>query len=761
MKHTKTYKILILLVSCLFVLTACRQEEVWEKPTLGVFLEVKPPQMTEKQVTTRGDVKNEKESEIKSLYIFVYESETATQPLYYSNKLNTTSHTVDLTNDNVAVYAIANVEDATFTGNESAQELESFKYIPKQELICTDVPSTGMPMICKKTGVNLSEGGIVELPMKALMARVDMNLKLSSMIMDAVNNYPQMTITKMEMGNIPTGVAFSYGNKTDFTGEIQPKTITWNVDKPQTIYNNYGEINSTFYIYENMQGTADADTYFAQDSNGLDKVAENARSNYKPELAKVESIDDKASYLKFTGEYINYHGVVNTASFLLYLGANHTDDFNVECNHQYKNNITITGLKKSNSSGLGDVSFDARVEIQKGTSGYFFYTNLLHERELDAHFNVLPMDVYIESDFENPHVTVTIQDDCEWIRIERIPQATMAASGYKAYTGIRDWFTTDLMGKLQKQASCYHRDRIYFYIDENISTSKRNATVTLTYTDNAGHTSTQNVVFEQVGLLPVNLEYSGKAYTLYIESTEEYLNHYDPLNEYKNAHVYEGLPWGSNNNTNNYNSDDVVYYYGFTATKNILEKAGLSYVPNRKLTEVPTFAAEYCNNKNKRNPNGSPITERTANTGIWYLPAIREMETIMKQYFLAIPVFQNSFYWSSAAAKKGSGFLGLGTAEENTRARATRVKITYNGSDAVFNYYQSGSKNDDHNYNTTTDYNYTIAGTPTIGNYNGYAGCNGSEFRGGRALRTEKFRVRAAYMPPEGYIVTEDGLEKQ
>ena len=746
-------KILTLLLGCLLFLTSCRQEESWESSSNITRLEVVSPQMTIKDVT-RGDVKNDKESEIKSLYILIYASESATKPLYYSHKLDAESHVVTLTNDNVVVYAIANVEDGTITGTETPQELEGITYIPRQQLVCTDVPSTGMPMVCKKVGVNLSQGGIVELPMKALMARVDLNLKLSSEHVDVINNFPQMTITKMELGNIPTGVAFSYNQTTNFEdGGIKPITISWNIDKPQTIYNNYGEINYTFYMYENIQGI-----YNAYNKND---VPDNSKANYKPIVARDNNIDKKASYLKFTGEYVNYNGSAHMASYTLFLGANHTNDFNVECNHQYKNNITITGLKKSNLSGEGDVSFDARVEIQKGTGGYYFYTNLLHERELDAHFNVLPMDLYVESDYNNPKVTVTIPNDCEWIRIERIPQKTMEENDYAAYTGIQKWFTTSLLTSLSTNATCSNRDRIYFYIDENISLSKRSATVELTYSDNNGNSSKQNVIFEQVGLLPVSVLYNDKLqYTLYIESTEEYLNHYDPLNKYNSGHVYAGLPWGDNKGTGNYDGDNTIYYYGYTATANILAQAGISYDSKRILKEVPTFAAEYCNNKNKRGANGSPVAKRDEKTGIWYLPAIREMENIMREYFLVVPEFQNNFYWSSAAAKKSGGILNLGTAEETSYARATRVKITYNGTAPVFNYYQSGSKNSDHNWNSAVNYDYVISGYPTIGNYNGNAGCNGSEFRGGRAPRANKFRVRVAYLPPTGYTVTDEGLKR-
>ena len=62
------------------------------------------------------------------------------------------------------------------------------------------------------------------------------------------------------------------------------------------------------------------------------------------------------------------NGAKNVATYTLYLGSNHTDNFEVKRNYQYKNNITITGLTKTSlpgqyvgSNGTVNVyGFDAR-----------------------------------------------------------------------------------------------------------------------------------------------------------------------------------------------------------------------------------------------------------------------------------------------------------------------------------------------------------------------------------------------------------------
>ena len=80
------------------------------------------------------------------------------------------------------------------------------------------------------------------------------------------------------------------------------------------------------------------------------------------------------------------------------------------------------------------------------------------------------------------------------------------------------------------------RDRVYFYIDENLSTTEnRRVTVTLIYKENGKEIKRHTEVLEQVHLLPVNMRDGG---TLYMEQYEEYLDHYDPLDEYSTDQVY-------------------------------------------------------------------------------------------------------------------------------------------------------------------------------------------------------------------------------
>lgn len=193
---------------------------------------------------------------------------------------------------------------------------------------------------------------------------------------------------------------------------------------------------------------------------------------------------------------------------------------------------------------------DARVNITEQNNP--FYLSMLRERDHDAHFCITPLDVYLFEEDENPKMKVSIADpeSHTWIRMERVPAENMEngtlsadmstdthlATGQKwtAGNGKRKYFTTDLVTNTLAQNTEYtisrSRDRIYFYLDENLSTKDRTATVNISYTDNNTQTPrTRTIEIVQHGLLPVQWYYEGRLQgTIYVEAYEEYISHYDP-----------------------------------------------------------------------------------------------------------------------------------------------------------------------------------------------------------------------------------------
>lgn len=731
----KISKYIYIIIICLCA-TACTQDDDYVTYNEGsLAFDFKAKGMSVKEVTTRGaDAKDTDESRINSLHIFLFDSNgnylTYDGEPGYMNVGNNTSPKLAQTSfanataaRTATIYAVANMESWVFADNNSdgkpdafnnLSDLQNYVYTPKNYTDLLEIPDADnngikdMPMVGMKTGQDLTvESGIIEVEMRALMARVDINISIDSKYSDVANDFPQLSLSNVEMVGIPQSVAFTATND----GGTTNVTTTSKALKPEnkTIYNHNGSYSFTYYVFENMQQPK-AYTY----PTG---IKDNEKQAHKPLRAQ-----DKATSFKFTGEYTDYNGAKNVATYTLYLGSNHTDNFEVKRNYQYKNNITITGLTKTSlpgqyvgSNGTVNVyGFDARVDIDLSASK--FYVSMFRERDIDVHASIVPMDIY--TDGSNVQVSIENPSTASWVRMEYVSPSQMQANSYRPYTGIRDYFTTDLVTNTLRNNhtinNCGNRSRIYFYVDENVQISggqpapAREATILI----KSGGV-TKEIVLKQPGLRKVTFTSGSTNYVLYIEEYEEYLNHYDPLDPYNNTtQMFEGLPWSSQSGgvgigyATESGDNAEIYVDGITLTDAILSKYNES---DRKYTSKPITAAEYCVNKNKRDANGNHVTTN----GTWYLPAIRELENILKTYYAVFEDFQYYFYWSSAPAKKRQ-FLWYTEATEY--ARATKA---YKTSDNEFDYRPSDSGNEFTNHNGT----------------------------GGYAKRTEALRIRAAYKP--------------
>ena len=352
------------------------------------------------------------------------------------------------------------------------------------------------------------------IDLKALMARIDVNIQLNSDITD--NRLPSMLLTRWTVKNVPTQVAFAEptdNSETNLTNDTKKDII--GSERTQQIYNNQGNIAFTFYMFENRQNPNGTTITYP------DGIEEYQKQRYKPQLA-----NDNATYVEIQSEYTTYNNATYTVTYKLYLGSNHTDNFQVKRNHQYKNDITIKGLlgrdyADTETEEGEKYTFDARVNVSEEANKY--YIAMLRERNHDAHFCVTPMDVYLFDESTNPSMTIEFENGTDldngqpWIRMEKICATDMESgnvsnSGFTAYdpqnnpngthlatgtawtagNGKRAFFTTDLvtntLAETGKTITINNsRDRVYFYIDENLSDSEdRTAVVKLTYTDANG-----------------------------------------------------------------------------------------------------------------------------------------------------------------------------------------------------------------------------------------------------------------------------------
>lgn len=633
-------------------------------------------------------------------------------------------------------------------------------YIGKEKL-SLGIPENGIPMV-GETKMNLTDNvnksHIVELT--SLMARVDVNIRLESDITD--RNYPSLTLMDWTAKNLPVKGAFTAPLFDAQTGDEVPgeegtlwadwtKSITTPLQK--TIYNKNGEISFSFYMFENIQKAEwkvdKGEEWYDEtqlNENGLypKEILENPDKIYQKQRYKPYLANKNATAVELHAFYSTYNETGSGAAtyevrYTLYLGANYTDNFEVKRNHKYENNITIKGLTQVGTNP-DHITFDARVNVKDQDNKY--YIAMLRERNHDAHFCVTPMDVYLFEDVEDSNVNPTMEvilgevpegsetpsSIPDWIRMEKICAAdmevgTVTQSGFTEYVspdngthlatheawyagnGKRAFFTKDLLKNPEKLAEKGKRvridntrDRVYFYIDENLKLVDREAIVTLIYKENGTEKKRRTITIGQTHLLPVQLR-DNKG-TIYMERYEEYLDHYDPLDEHITEQIYDGLPWAELNTTlydktferlADQNDDWCEQPYlvindGLEYTSYFIAMSGDQSVMT--LNSKPLSALQYCHNRNKRNDDGtirySCVRDRywnlippgyvyyyreEFNEAKWFLPGIRQMEDALTQYYTTFAEFQEKYYWSCSVAEA----WGQTDGQNPKYARATKV----------------------------------------------------------------------------------------
>lgn len=781
-------------VAAMLLPAACTTEEDFGGNTVphgdGFTIEAVCQNMLPQQVATRSAIaKDEDEKRINQLYLFFFDKDgnylesTDDKKFtpYMAPPQNTTNVSVptDAFEDpseagKAIIYALANVAPEVIADNDNdgypdnfprggkdgktpKDLFDEFVYDPVSYTSgthddITALPSTGMPMVGRtKTTVNLTEKGNLTMQLKALMARIDINISIDSDHSDESGRLPRLSIAEWGVHNMPTAVPLTEPDNglTELT-TADPYRDATGIQSNAVVYNHGEAATITFYMFENMIAPNIDPEEYEYPAGVVEDVD---KQRWKPELVNEDS---KATYFTMKAYYTTYNGdpslpagqdnTTIEAEYTFYLGKDAVKDFKVMRNRHYANNIVISGLTRVGNNP-DHITFDARVNITEQNNP--FYLSMLRERDHDAHFCVTPLDVYLFEEDANPQMTVTLGDDANdaqgrpWVRMERVPAENMRegtlpanvsekkylATGKKdgkewtAGNGKRRYFTTDLVTNELAKNTLYtittSRDRIYFYLDENLSTKDRTATVNIEYTDDNTQTPrTRTIEIVQHGLLPVQWYNEGKLQgTIYVEAYEEYISHYDPLNEFEGDYIYDGLEWGCDGITLAFSEINDEWTlgskHGAEATQRIISRAGQSTMT---LNDKPRSAAEYCYNKNKRDARG--LVQNMSNSSGWFLPGISQLESILTTYYNNYPEFQNNFYWSSAAAKRRI-LGGLDYYEDNMYARATKAL--------------SGG-------------GYAESDWDDI-----YTSENGTT---GKAPRTGTFlRIRAAYVPPSGVTI--------
>ncbi|WP_289289712.1 fimbrial protein [uncultured Muribaculum sp.] len=693
-------------------------------------------------------------------------------------------------------------------------DLQKWVYAPKLRTAegtdITQLPKAGMPMIGMLKGVDLSKAsGNTVIPMKALMARVDIRVTLDPNQESTDGRLPQLTIKEYGVMNMPTTVPYTMPDtvaqkSTPVLGEGElEKEIKVTLENPIVINKNtHDQDVFTYYTYENIQypdkGAIRADGTHAYNDDGVltfpaGVTTAKEKQRWKPTIA----YKDRASAMVLRGSYVTHQGLTYEAEFKVFMGQNTIDDFKVKRNHKYVNNITIHGLDYVRNSDDNTYTFDGRVNVKTDNPVYLAIVN---ERKVDAHASVRPMDVWFllrepsksgeplkKVDwYSEVEVSIVDPDKCGWVRMELVPRSVMEKAGFKAGTGARDYFTTDLVTNTlagndrviiradkDNNDPNYEqsRSRVYFYIDENVTPNAqgeildRIAKVKIVYRKRESENGPildereRILEIEQRGLKKITYSHpsGGTIDDTYMEYYEEYLEHYDPLDQHTMpGELYEGMPWGVEGTRydrvqtgtspilgrptyDNYSGEivnyirrslDYVYDKGLEATQWVLfRRRGINDYVSMSTVKLyndapPVTAFHYCYGKNKRNADGSVPSPKNDNyqnieNGGWYLPGIRELERALTEYYLTFPDFRGNFYWSASAAQNLDDD-GDGDRDGANRARATKAIVE--GSSV--RYAESGGSN----------------------SANNYPGTNNDK---GRAERSRNLRVRAFYKLPK------------
>ena len=291
---------------------------------------------------------------------------------------------------------------------------------------------------------------------------------------------------------------------------------------------------------------------------------------------------------------------------------------------------------------------------------------------------------------------------------------------------------------------------VWIYVDECTAASeakdaKRSATIRVTY-----GTGNSDVTFKPLGEInyTINqhklfkLTYEGRTY--HIEHEEEYLHNFDAETAYgdeSNKTEFQGMEWGlpeielshlhealfitytpkgwteildffmqllgagtMEEFCNNAVKKSVNPVYDFYLTRDGVKKItprdyqGIAFnqeiaahlsgktdvnakIEKIQLDEIPKSAFAYCYNRNKRKADGNVVAID------WFLPAIDEIEDIMKSGHSYFDDFHGKYYWSCqpsyimnnfSISMSGENLTGTFFIENKDRARATKAELGEN-----------------------------------------------------------------------------------
>lgn len=596
-------------------------------------------------VATRA-AKQGDESKISSyaMAIFHVENDEATDCVYYEyhSSGNQLLFTIERptsryeTGDKYAIYVFANMPGMeefqnTYT-TASLNDMLSKRY----DIVDLDIPDNGFPMIGSlgdyfSTDIDMDgkefvmspttgeepprlgsyvDGELVwdevttlNVPMKALYAKMNFHIEVRpDQMIEGSSFPPQFELKSYKLVNVPASVDFNKSTNADSDVEGAENNVGVLSDitfEMGSVASGARAIDFSFYLPENLL-VPDTDTSnysypfkgthpenLDKDKNGIRDEDEKYRQRYK---GKLLGDGQPATNIVLSGEFRDHQNHSVKVDYTIHLGKDNYGDFNIVRNCEYNNDITIRGILNSNDNGDNYISLDHRVNVEHKEPTII---SLRREVLLDSHFEIRPLRVKYNSDFEGADakyvkVEVVNPGTTTWMRLER---SSGVGSDYAGKTnskgesiyiteegsskGKRRYFTTDLVSgganatanySLVNSTSVtvpiptqYGDDQcVWIYVDEctEVGDAVRSGVIRVTYLDSNQYQITGDENYPQIDYT-INqrklfrVHYQDTVNTSIvrpydIEYHEEYLHNFDSDDTFGQTH-YEGMQWGAEN----------------------------------------------------------------------------------------------------------------------------------------------------------------------------------------------------------------------
>lgn len=455
--------------------------------------------------------------------------------------------------------------------------------------------------------VNGEETDLLNVPMKAMFAKVNFTIKVTPDQTVDIHLTPQFTLKSYTVNNVPASVDFAMGGgdrlshdvTDDVTSVIGPFKDPMPLVNGTNIARGTQTINFTFYLperyltptYQSHDGSQDGvkqgyyDYPFPVVSGKYRDEDLNLRQRFKPLLPDGQA----ATYVTINGTFRDHQQHEFDVTYDIYLGEDNYGNFDTERNCEYYHYVTIRGILNSDDQVAYDpdkgemppVAIDHRVNVTRVEP---IIINLRRETLLDSHFEVRPLRIRKNPDYKGDlskaKVKVEVVYDKtptqKWIGLERsfgngvqsgsstYLVATDLAADRQNSLGKRKYFTYDLTyntlaaDESQKDSNGYSTtggqsvivpitdkdEAVWIYVDEALVAEAGDATRKATIRVSVAEDGTNyGTPIDYVIQQRQLFPVKYNNVTYLIEYEEEYLHNFDADDSYGQTD-FEGMQWG-------------------------------------------------------------------------------------------------------------------------------------------------------------------------------------------------------------------------